>query len=419
MAEQEQSPKKMQVQVSNTDLQKMKLESEDVDFIADCKTALLSKTTPLAKEMIYFLMLFIIIGITWAGWAKLEEVTRGMGTIIPASKVQLIQNLEGGILEKIYVQEGDKVKQGQVLAQLSKVQFAAAYKEVNAKFLAYSAITARLQAEISGQKTIKFPDNVKKKSALVTHETALFKSRMLTRKNMLKNLRANYKLALRELNITAPLVAKGVLSKIELLRLKRDVTSIKTKIDEFNDSVKEKALAELTQHQAMTRVLSEQLTALKDRMTRTTIKAPVNGIVKQIYINTVGGVIQPGVPIMDIVPFHDKLIVEAQVKPEDIAFIKVGQKATVRITAYDYSIYGSLPAAVTHVSADASTDKYGNSFYQVDLKTDKSYLGSKQGSFPLKPGMSAMVDIITGKKSVLTYLLKPLMRAKIKAMRER
>jgi adhesin transport system membrane fusion protein len=190
-------------------------------------------------------------------------------------------------------------------------------------------------------------------------------------------------------------------------------------MDSYKDNFYESAFSELNQYKAEASVLAENLAALKDRMQRTTITSPVDGIIKQIYFNTIGGVIEPAKPIMEVVPLNDKLIIEAHILPKDIAFIKAGQDAKVKITAYDYSIYGGLDATVTHVSADTSMDPRGNPYYEVDLTTDKNYFGSKKGSLPIMVGMTAQVDIITGKKPVLNYLLKPFLKAKEKAMRER
>jgi adhesin transport system membrane fusion protein len=412
-------PKKININISRAQLEEMQLRQEDVDFIRDSKAALLARSTPLANVALYILVIFLLAGLIWARVAKLDEVTRGIGKIVPASQVQVIQNLEGGILSNIYVKEGDTVEKGQMLAQLDDTLFAAQYKQGYAKYITLLASIARLEAETQHKSQITFPSEVQNEPKLISQETKLFNSKMRLLNNTMKNFQHSYKLAIRQLNITKPLVKQGVMSKIDLIHIQKEVSSIKTRMDSYKDDFYETEMTELNGKKAEASILAENLAALKDRMRRTTIKSPVTGIVKQIYTNTLGGVIKPAEPIMEVVPLNDNLVVEAHVQPKDIAFIKIGQDAKVKVTAYDYAIYGGLEGKVTHVSADTSMDPRGNSFYEVTIKTDKNYFGSKVGSLPIMPGMTAQVDIITGKKPVMYYLLKPLLRAKEKAMRER
>jgi adhesin transport system membrane fusion protein len=419
MADKPEQDKKLNIVINQAPLEEMRLQQEDVDFVRDSRAAMLAKSTPLANVLLAILVLFLLAAVIWLQLAKLDEVTRGMGKVVPASEVQIIQNLEGGILSKIFVQEGDSVTKGQVLTQLDDTRFAAQYKQGYTKYASLLATIARLTAETENKSHIIFPPEVTKNLALVRRETNLFNSERQLLKNTLFNLEHSYKIAVHELNITKPLVKQGVMSKIELLRIQRDVNAIKTRMDSYKDNFYESAFSELNQYKAEASVLAENLAALKDRMQRTTITSPVDGIIKQIYFNTIGGVIEPAKPIMEVVPLNDKLIIEAHILPKDIAFIKAGQDAKVKITAYDYSIYGGLDATVTHVSADTSMDPRGNPYYEVDLTTDKNYFGSKKGSLPIMVGMTAQVDIITGKKPVLNYLLKPFLKAKEKAMRER
>jgi len=411
--------KKININISRAQLEEMQLRQEDVDFIRDSKAALLAKSTPFANVVLYILVILLLVGIVWLRVAKLDEITRGMGKVVPASQVQIIQNLEGGILSKIYVKEGDTVQKSQILAQLDDTLFSAQYKQSYAKYLTLLASSARLEAETQHKSRVTFPPEVQNHPKLIAQETKLFNSKMHLLNNTLKNFRHSYKLAVRQLNITKPLVKQGVMSKIELIHIQKEVSSIKTRMDSYKDNFYETEMTELNGRKAETSILAENLAALKDRMRRTTIKSPVTGIVKQIYTNTLGGVIQSAQPIMEIVPLNDNLVVEAQIQPKDIAFIKTGQDAKVKVTAYDYAIYGGLEGKVTHISADTSTDPRGNSFYEITIKTDKNYFGSKVGSLPIMPGMTAQIDIITGKKPVMYYLLKPLLRAKEKAMRER
>jgi len=411
--------KKLNIVINQSQLEEMRLLQEDVDFVRDSKAAMLAKSTPLANVLLCILLIFLAAAFAWSRMAKLDEVTRGMGKVVPASQVQIIQNLEGGILSKISVQEGDNVKKGQILVQLDDTRFSAQYKQGHAKYVALLANIARLDAETENKTHITFPPEVAKNPELVAQETTLFNSKTRLLKNTLANLGHSYKIAVHELNITKPLVKQGVMSKIELLRIQREVNAIKTRMDSYKDNFYETELSALNSNRAEASVLAENLAALKDRMQRTTIYSPVDGVIKQMYFNTIGGVIEPAKPILEVVPLNDNLIIEAHILPKDIAFIKKGQDAKVKITAYDYSIYGGLDAKVTHVSADTSMDVRGSPYYEVDLTTDKNYLGSKKGSLPIMAGMTAQIDIITGKKPVLNYLLKPFLKAKEKAMRER
>lgn len=413
------SERKLNLKLDPAAIDELRLQLEDIDFINDSRTAMLAKTTPYAKWALYIVAVFIIVALSWFIFANVDEVARGMGKVVPYSQVQIIQNLEGGILEKVLVREGDAVKRQQVVAKLDDTTFASQYQQSYAKHITLLASIARLEAETTNKTAIDFPKEVLSDPKLVIQENNLFKSKMDLLKNSIRNLQENYRLAQKELDITAPLVKQGVLSQVELLRLQRTISEIQTRIDSFKDNFYETESSALDKDRDDARVLSESLAALRDRMDRTFIRSPVDGVVKQIIVNTIGGVVKPGEPIMEIVPVHDKLVIEVVLNPSDIAFVHVGQKALVRITAYDYSIYGGLHAKVTNISADTSNDQKGNSFYEVKLETDKSYLGSKVGALPIMPGMTASVDIITGKRSVMHYILKPILRAKEKALRER
>ncbi len=411
--------KKIKISISREDLERMKLAREDVDFVGDSKAAMLAKSTPLSKVLLFLIIFVLIVGLVWAAFSNLDELVRGIGKVVPASHVQNIQNLEGGILSKILVKEGDSVKKGQILLKLDNTRFLSQYSEVYSQYISKLACVLRLDAEINNKKTITFPPEVLKNQKLIHRQNHLFASRKKAFKNTIDNLKNSYNLFQKEIKIVEPLVKKGVMSRVELLRLKRDAASFKTRLDSYKDAYYEKILTHLVEERADVERYIESLKALKDREQRTVIRSPVNGIVKQIYVNTLGGVVKPAVLIMEIVPLKDQLIIESRIRPEDIGFIKIGQKATIKITAYDYSVYGGLKAVVTNISADTSIDATGRSFYEVTLRTDKNYLGEKKGNFPIIPGMVASVDIMTGEKSVLTYILKPILRAKEKSLRER
>jgi membrane fusion protein, adhesin transport system len=396
------------------------MQKEDIEFISDSREATLASKTPFASLVIYVLLAFIIVALIWAKFAVLEEVTVGEGKVIPSSQVKKIQNLEGGILAELLVQEGEIVKKGQMLAKLDDTRFKSEYREGREQYLGFLARIARLTAEVSDKDKVTFPPEVVKNGEeYIKTEIRLFNSRRKAIQENLKTLNRSYELAQNELKITKPLVEQGIVSKIEWYRLERQANQLKGSINEEKNKFQKEAQQDLTETRGKLRRLVEKLRTLQDRMRRTTIRSPVRGIVKQINVNTIGGVIKPGDEIMEVVPLDDTLLVEARIKPKDIAFIAPGQKATVKVTAYDYSIYGGLEGKVTHISADTKTDEKGNSYYEVWVRTDKNALGTKEKPLPIIPGMQVTIHILTGHKSVLDYILKPLLKAKQSALRER
>ncbi|BCZ97125.1 TPA: HlyD family type I secretion periplasmic adaptor subunit [Legionella pneumophila subsp. pneumophila] len=360
-------------------------------------------------------LLFFIVAIIWANYAILDEVTTGQGKVIPSSEVQVIQNLEGGIIQNIFVKEGQIVKKDQILMQIDNTRFMASYAEAEKKIDALEIEIIRLNAEISDTKPV-FPDKfIKTYPHLVQDQLSLYESRM----RELNQLKKSLELAQKELDLTRPLLKGGSVSEVEVIRLERSVSEIKGNIEKF----KSEELDKLNKARTELFALVEANKADKDRLTRTTVRSPVYGIVKQIKTTTIGGVVQPGSDLLEIVPLDDTLLIEAKIRPSDIGFIHPGQKAMVKITAYDFSIYGGLEGVVEHISADTiideKTDKKEESYYIVKVRTEKNYLGTEKKPLPIIPGMQATVDILTGQKSVLQYLLKPIIKAKQSALRER
>ena len=364
--------------------------------------------------ILWTIALFIVIFIVWANYAELDEVTVGEGKVIPSSQIQVIQNLEGGIVKKIMVKQGDVVEPGQVLMLLDETLFRAKYNELFKKREDVNIELMRLKAEMNNQ-PLKYDEKIKERNpALVSTEIAIFDAR----KNERDQLKQDVKLAQKELNMTEPLVSKGAASPVEVLRLKRTVSELKGKLHAYNS----KTVERYNEAQGEYEALSEEMLAAKDRFNRTTVRSPVKGIIKQIKVNTVGGVIKPGMDILEIVPLDDSLLIEAQIRPDDIGFIHPGQKAMVKITAYDFAIYGGLPGKVEQISADTiidEQDKQQESFYLIRVRTKKNHLGSDKKPLQIIPGMKAQVDILTGRKTVMDYLLKPILKAKQRALRER
>jgi len=412
------------------------------------------------------LLLFAIVGFfVWAGiWANnapLDEVTVGMGKVIPSTEIQVVQNLEGGIVSKILIKIGDVVKKGQPLMIIDDTQFLSKFKEDTVKRLGLMALIARVTAEVDGKKLV-FPQEIKDKApTLIRNETSLMQSRanellaaigVLNRQKKQKmqeiielssrivGLKGGYALAQEELNIQTPMVERGVTSMVELLRLKRSIQELKTSIsaseqaiprarvavEEVEQKIAEKraafrsaALQELNEAKLNLEAIDENLKGTTDRLKRTKVTSPVSGTIIQIKINTVGGVVQPGMDLIEIIPDDPSLLIEARIKPSDIAFLSPNQKAKVKITAYDYSIYGSLDAKLETISADTIIDENGDPFFEIRVRTTQNFIDSRDGPLKIIPGMTAEVDVLTGKKTVLDYLLKPLIKARKSALRER
>lgn len=369
---------------------------------------------------LYLIVLFVITGLIWAYYAEIDEVTVGQGKVIPSSQVQIIQNLEGGILSEMKVREGDIVQKDQVLLRIDDTRHNSSFREGRSRYLALLAASLRLKAETEGTR-LAFPTEIEREAPdLVKYESNLYHSRLNGLEVSLASLRQSLQLATDELRIMEPLVARGATSEVEVLRLRRQVNEIKGSIDDKRNKFRADALTELNKIRADLDGVKESNVASSDKVARTVVRSPMNGIVKKVNVTTVGGIIQPGMDILEVVPIENNLLVEAQVKPADIAFLRPGQNAIVKITAYDFSIYGGLPATLDQISADTITDdKKNEPFYRIQVRTSVNYLGSADKPLPIIPGMVASVEILTGKKTVLDYLLKPFLKAKEKSLRER
>ncbi|MGE8683234.1 MAG: HlyD family type I secretion periplasmic adaptor subunit [Acinetobacter sp.] len=375
---------------------------------------------PKASLIIWIITIGLAILLIWAWLFKLEEVSTGTGKVIPSSKEQIIQSLEGGILTKLNVKEGQIVEQGQILAQLDPTRFESNVGESESLLVASRATAARLRAEVNGT-PLTFPEEVLKIPALVKEETALYHSRRANLDESVAGLEQALVLIQQELAMTEPLVAKGAASEVEVLRLKRSANDLQNQLNDVRNQYLVKAREELSK--ANTDIESQQqvVRGKSDTLSRTVFKSPVRGVVKEIDVMTLGGVIPQNGKLMTIVPLDEKLLVEARISPRDIAFIHPGQDALVKITAYDYSIYGGLKGKVTVISPDTLRDevKQDQFYYRVYIRTDSDKLTNKDGkNYSITPGMVATVDIRTGSKTVLEYLVKPFNKAQ-EALRER
>ena len=380
----------------------------------------LEPALPRASLFIWIICIGLLSLLIWAWLFKLEEVSTGIGKVIPSSKEQVVQSLEGGILTKLYVYEGQIVQEGQVLAQLDPTRFASNVGESASLLLASQATAARLRAEVNGT-SLKFPSEVLKERDLVEEETALYHSRRSNLEESLSGLQQALILVEEELQMTEPLVAKGAASEVEVLRLKRQATDLRNQMNDVRNQYLVKAREELAKANTDIETQLQVVKGKSDSLNRTVFKSPVRGIIKEIDVMTIGGVISQNGKLMTIVPLDEQLLVEARISPRDIAFIHPGQDALVKITAYDYSIYGGLKRKVSIISPDTLRDevKQDQFYYRVYIRTDSGKLMNKAGKqFSITPGMVATVDIKTGEKTILDYLIKPFNKAQ-EALRER
>lgn len=377
-------------------------------------------------------LLLLTLGgfVLWASQAELEEVTRGQGRIVPSSKEQVIQSLDPGILTELLVREGDAVEKGQLLLRIDPTRAEALYRELEAKAVALAATATRLRAEAYGGK-LEFPDKVKAHPEVLRRETDVYKSRVRALDESIAGLERGIKLLDREISITEPMVGRGLVSEVELLRLKRQRNDLALQSADRRNKFSADAAADLTKVESELAQTTETLIARAETFARTEIRSPMKGTVKSIRINTIGGVVQAGQDIMLIVPTEDTLVVEAYVRPADVAFLHPGQKAVVKISAYDYAIYGGLDGVVENISPDTLRDERRggapatdvpdeeSSFYRVLVRTSQTSLRTPAGQeLPIIPGMTASVEMLSGTKTVMQYLLKPVNRA-AEAMRER
>ena len=432
-------------------------------FVVDAATAIRARSVRGESMLVWVMLICVAAFLVWAYFAVLDEVVRGSGKVIPSSQVQVVQNLEGGIIEKIHVSEGDLVEAGQVLLSIDDTRFDSSLQESRVRALSLEAKAIRLRAEAEGLDALPaFPTEInellpqlfdqqqrlfaERRSELeagrrVLSEQVVQKQQAIAElKSRSQRLARSLSLTEKELAVTRPLRDQGAVSEVEVLRLQRQVNDLRGELDETRLTIPraEAELAEVEQRQleldagfrkdarAELNELSTELNALgasnvalEDRVQRTQVRSPIRGVIKSLPVRTVGGVVQPGMDLAEIVPVGDSLLVEAKVQPRDIAFLRPGLPAKVKLTAYDFAIYGGLEAKVEHISADTFVEENGETYYLVRVRTDEPALLKDARAFSIIPGMTAEVDILVGEKSVLSYLLKPVLRARENAMRER
>lgn len=396
------------------------MSDQGVEVKRSVKVAELEPALPKVSIFIWIICLGLLVLLAWAWLFKLEEVSTGTGKVVPSSKEQIIQSLEGGILTRINVREGEIVKRGQVLAALDPTRLASNVGESESLLVSAQATAARLRAEVNGT-PLKFPKDVLAVPKLVNEEIALYNSRRANLEQSMAGLKQALSLVEQELIMTEPLVAKGAASEVEVLRLKREANDLRNQMNDIRNQYYVKAREELSKANTDIETQQQVVKGKSDTLSRTVFKSPVRGVVKEIDVMTIGGVVPQNGKLMTIVPLDEQLLIEARIAPRDIAFIHPGQEALVKITAYDYSIYGGLKGKVTVISPDTLRDevKQDQFYYRVYIRTDTDKLTNKAGKkFSITPGMVATVDIKTGEKTVLDYLIKPFNKAQ-EALRER
>jgi membrane fusion protein, adhesin transport system len=411
-----------------------------------------------AKLIMYGIFAILLVLLVWASLAQVDEVTRGEGRVIPSRQVQVVQSLDGGIVVDIMVQLGDTVKRGQPLIKIDETRAISSLRENESQYLSLRAKEARLKALANGgsfnppaEVQEKTPDTYLQELQLfnaardeLNSQINIARDQLSQRERELSEVQFKKEVAIKtyestnkELAANRPLLSSGAVSEIEILRLERDanrakgdidqasaqmsrltaaISEARRKVSEAQQSFLSKVRTELNETTAKINSLTQSSLALSDKVKQSTLTSPVNGKISKLYYNTVGGVIQPGKEVMEVVPSDDALVIEAKIQTKDIAFIRPQQPAVIKLTAYDYTIYGSLDGFVQDIAADSTIDDKGNAFYVVKVRTNKNNLGDH---LPIIPGMVAQVDILTGKKTVLSYLLKPVLKAKSYALTER
>jgi len=436
-------------------------DQNDYEFMRSLSSAILEQSPKSMSRIIFLWLITVGLAIFWASIAEVDEIVRGNGEIVPSGNNQIIQNLEGGIVREIMVQAGDKVIKNQVLLSIDNLKSQATLETNRIKSLELEAKIIRLTAEAGNKEFSPTVEQIKKMPKLIGRERSLFETainqlksqqsilqeQLKQRQSELKETRIklNYikdsrRLIKEEVQMTAPMVKKGVKSKVEFLKLQREESSIEEhyqsllvsiprlqsaileaqgKLTEPLHTLQRKAKKELNEVISELERIDAGLTAFADQVRRTQVRSPINGVIQMLNVHTVGGVIQPGQDLIEIVPSDDVLWVEAKIKPADIAFIFPGQEVKIKFSAYDFAIYGGLDGEVANISADTTTDDKDNTFYTIHIKTKQNYLAKDDKKLKIISGMTVSVDILTGKKTVLDYILKPILRAKQYTFTER
>lgn len=434
--------------------------TRDTDFMAELEAATrLRPATPVIL-MLASVMALVVFFLIWAAVSKVEIITRGHGQVVPTQEIQIVQSFDGGILSELLVKEGEMVKKDQVLMRLKNAQFSSDEKEKEARQLSLIAKKARLEAEAKGADFVIPAEVAQKNPKIAANEEALYNSRKSELQNAygiiedrinkasagiaaaqseISSLSENRNLLQQQLDITKEMVRQRAAPKLDQIKLERELGDISGQINtslqrkkgleaELAEARKQKqtqegsfrsqALTELSQAEGDIAGLQENLKSAGERVNRGELRAPVDGIVNSIALTTIGGVVEPAMKLIEIVPADDQLKIVARVSPDEVAFLRPGQDVKVKITAYDPQKYGSLSGKLTRIGANSVTDREGKVSFEIEVRTDKNYLGSAEKPMPISPGMVANAEIVTGKRTILEYLLKPILRAQDVALTE-
>jgi adhesin transport system membrane fusion protein len=434
---------------------------DEKEFMEELEAATRMKPSEKSHYLLIAVASLVVAFLVWSNMAEIEEITHGSGQVVPSQEIQIVQSLEGGIVEDILVRQGAKVEKGQVLLKVSDIAFASEERGTEAKMLALQAKKARLEAE-ANEKEFEVPAEIQEKFPdIARNEMELYRSRqeeLENAKSILDNkissaasqisevnakinrLSESRRLLNQEVSITKKMVEKKAVPELELIRLNREISNISGQIREATqersglnaelsaakreredreDKFKSQVLGELNDIESQISQIGESMTAIEDRVARTEIRSPVDGIVNNIAIRTIGGVVEPAMQLFEIVPLDDDLKIIARVTPQEIAFLRPGQPANIKISAYDSQRYGSLKGELVRLGANSVTDNDGNIFFEIELVAQRNYLGTEESPLPITPGMVAEIEIITGKRTIFSYLAKPVLRAKDKALTER
>ncbi|PJB71453.1 MAG: HlyD family type I secretion periplasmic adaptor subunit [Alphaproteobacteria bacterium CG_4_9_14_3_um_filter_47_13] len=433
----------------------------DTEFMSELEAAVRLKPHVAANIFLLVIVSLVLFFLVWANFSWVEEMTRGSGQVVPTQEIQVVQSLEGGILAALLVNEGDRVEKDQALLRISDVAFSSEERGTEAKSLGLRAKKARLTAEANGTEFSLPADISRDIPQISANEKALYDSRQKELENAksifenkinsaqaqlaetgaeIKRIKDNRGLLYQQLEITRKMVEQRAVPKLEEIKLQRELSDLsgqlkaneekiigleaelrgaKKEREDQDDKFRSQALGELNEVETQIRQIDESLKTMGDRVFRTELRAPVSGIVNKIAVKTIGGVIEPAHKLIEIVPVDDELKIIAKVRPSDIAFLKPGQEVNVKISAYDATIYGQLKGTLIRIGANNVTDRDGNVFFEIEVRTVKNYLGTEDHKLPITPGMVAETQIVTGKRTIMTYLLKPLLRARANALRER
>ncbi len=437
------------------------MKHEDLEFMSELEAANSLKPTVASQAFLWTIAGLFFWLVIWAASSEVDERVRGLGQVMPSSDVQVMQSLEGGILSEILVTEGALVKKDQALLRIAGVQFASEGRSIEAQMVGLQAKQARLQAEASGQDFVMSAELAKKYPDIAANEEKLYQSRQNDLNTALNIIRDEVReaeanlsevkassakfaksksLLQNQLDIAIRLVEKKAMPAMEKLKLERELndtagnlssayqaqrslearlSAAKQKEEEKRGAFKSQALGEMNDTESRLAGIKESLTSVTDKVNRTELKSPVDGIVQKLYVRTIGGVIQPAQKLVEIVPIADDLMIRAKIAPADVAFLKPGQDVKVKITAYDSQIYGTLNGKLERIGANTVEDQQGNAFFEIDVRTDKNYLGTEDKPLRIFSGMVSETEVITGKRTILTYLLKPVLRTKDRAFTEK